>query len=433
MKQTKIRVAIIKGIRTPFQRSGTGYRDMMAWEIGRYAVKGLIAASGISHEDVDHVIMGTVAADIATTNVAREIALGAGLPHHIPAHTCTAACISSNVAIINGANLIAGGGADAVIAGGVETYSDAPIKISKKYRRFLLDLTTFKKPKTLVGKIRLLKGMGLSDFIRPETPALSEYSTGLLMGENNELLAKRMGISREEQDRYAALSHDRAVRASMEGEFMNEIVPLVPPGSTAPITMDNGPRADSTFEKLSKLKPAFDKNYGTVTAGNSSFLTDGAAAILLMREDKARALGLEPVGFIRSYAFTGQELVDELLLGPAFAIPRALHSAGLRLKDIGVFEIHGAFAAQMLANIKCLESDSFGREKLGLKGKAGEIDMNKVNTLGGSLSIGHPFGATGARLVTTCCGRMKKSGAGFGIVAGCAAGSLGNAIVIENR
>lgn len=432
MKKKGSRVAIIDGCRTPFQRSGTGYYDTMGWEIGRYAVKGLVSRIPVPAEEIGHVIFGTVAPDITTTNIAREIMLGAGLPYTIPAHTNTVACISAGAAMGNGANMILCGDAGAVIAGGVETFSDPAIKVSRAYRRFILDMTMYRRPKTIGGKLRLLRKMRLRDFVMPERPALGEYATGLIMGQNADRLAMRLGISREDQDRYAALSHERACRAQREGRLRDEIVPVVLPGKTVPIGEDNGPREDATAERLSKLRGAFDRRYGTVTAANSSFLTDGAAAVLLMGEKKAKELGLKPKGFIRSQAFTGQDLWEELLLGPAFAIPAALKKAGLKFSDLGVIEIHEAFAAQMLGVIQCLESDRFGREKLGLPGRVGRVLMEKVNIYGGSLSLGHPFGATGARLMTTCCNRLIESGEKYGVIAGCAAGAIGGAMIIEN-
>lgn len=431
-KQTSRRVAVIDGCRIPFQRSGTGYYDLMAWELGRFAVKGLLVRTGMDPKEIDHVMMGCVASDMATTNVAREIALGAGLPESVPAHTCTLACVSANVAVVNGANMIATGNADTIIAGGVETFSDAAIKVSRKYRRFLLDMTMYHRPKNLAETFKRILKMRPVDFVLPDKPAASEYSTGLLMGQNAERLAKRLGISRQEQDAFAVQSHLRAARAEKNGLMKKEVVPVVVPGKDKPIEYDNGPREDASMEKLGKLKGAFDKKYGTVTAANSSFLTDGGTAVLLMSEEKARALGLKPKAYIVSYAYSGQDLVEELLLGPAFTIPKALDKAGLALSDIGVFEIHEAFAVQMVANVKCLASAQFAHEKLGLSKAVGEIDMDKLNIYGGSLSLGHPFGATGGRLVTTCCNRMIDEGAQFGVISGCGAGALGNAIIFEN-
>jgi len=413
-------------------RSGTAYYDLMAWELGRYAVKGLIARTGIDPSVIDYVIMGTVMSDIKTTNVAREIMLGAGLPGSIPAHTCTAACVSANIAVTSAFEMITSGAADTVIAGGTESFSDPDIKISKRYRRFILDLAMYKKPKSVYGKLKLLKGIKLSDFFMPETPAIAEYSTGLSMGANAERLARRLGISREEQDSYACRSHHKAIEAAEKGLMKREIFPVVVPGTGRAITADNGPRADATMEKLGKGRPAFDRKYGTVTAGNSSFLTDGASAVLIMRESTAKELGLKPLAFIRSYAQAGSDPWDELLLGPAFAAARALKRGAVRLSDIKVFEIHEAFAAQILANIRYMESDKWGRESLGLKGKMGSFDFDLLNKRGGSLSLGHPFGATGGRLIASCCSRMKDEGSRFGLVAGCGAGAVGSAIILEN-
>lgn len=384
------RIAVIDACRTPFLKSGTEFKGLTHWLLGRHAVKGLIAKTGISSKDIDHVIMGSLFHPVSTNNVAREIVLGAGLPESIPAHTCTVACISANVAITNGVGLILSGDADTVIAGGVEHLN--------------------------LEKI----------------PLLMEFSTQLLMGQTGDLLAKRLNITRAEQDAFAVNSHLRAVDARDNGVFKKDIVPVVVPGLDVAVTRDNGPRADTGIEKMARLKGAFDPENGTVTAANSSFLTDGATAVLLMSEGKARSLGLKPKAFIRDFTYTAQNPLNELLLGPAFAIPKVLARAGLKLKDIGVLEIHEAFAVQMIANIKLMQSDEFARERLGYPEKTGEIDMNKLNKYGGSLALGHPFGATGGRLVNTCCDRMLNEHAEFGIVAGCAAGAVGSAILLEH-
>jgi acetyl-CoA acyltransferase len=428
----KNRIAVVDACRTPFVRSGTDFYNQMAWELGRFAVKGLVARTGIDPSAIDYVIMGTVMADISTTNVAREIMLGAGLPGSIPAHTCTAACVSSNIALTSACEMIISGQADVVIAGGTESFADPDIKISRRYRRFILDLTMYKKPKTLAGKIRLLKGMKLTDFFIPETPAISEYSTGLTMGENADRLARRLGITREEQDNFACRSHRRAIEAAEKGLLKNEIVPVVVPGGDKAVTKDNGPREDASMEKLSAGRPVFERRYGSVTAGNSSFLSDGASAVLVMKESRARQLGLKPLAYIHSYAQAGSDPWDELLLGPAFATAKALKRGNLKLSDIKVFEIHEAFAAQILANIRYMESDKWGRESLGLKGKMGSFNEDLLNTRGGSLSLGHPFGATGGRLIASCCSRLKDEGKRFGLVAGCGAGAIGSAMILEN-
>jgi acetyl-CoA acyltransferase len=426
------RVAVIDACRTPFMRSGTAFYDLMSWELGRFAVKGLIVRTGIEPSLIDYVIMGTVLADVSTTNVAREIMLGAGLPGSIPAHTCTAACVSANIAVTTACDMINAGQAETVIAGGVESMSDPAIKISKRYRRLILDLTMYKRPKTLAGKLKLLRGMKLKDFFVPEKPAIAEYSTGLSMGANADRLARRLGITRKEQDDFAARSHRLAVEAIKKGVMKKEVIPVVVPQTGKVVTDDNGPRADATVEKLASVKPAFDKRYGTVTAANSSFLTDGASAVMLMKESKAKSLGLKPQAFIRAYAQAGSNPWEELLLGPAFASARALRKAGIELADIKVLEIHEAFAAQILANIRYMESEKWGRESLGLAGPMGTIDRELLNTRGGSLSLGHPFGATGGRLIASCCNRMQEENAQFGLVAGCGAGAVGNTIILEN-
>ena len=426
------RVTVIDACRTPFMRSGTAYYDLMAWELGRCAVKGLIARTGIEPSLIDYVIMGTVLADVSTTNVAREIMLGAGLPETIPAHTCTAACVSANIAITSACDMINSGQVDTVIAGGTESMSDPAIKIGKQYRRFLLDLTMYKRPKRILGKLKLLQGMRLKDFFAIERPAIAEYSTGLSMGANAERLARRLGITRKEQDDYASRSHLLAVAAIKNGIMKKEIVPVVVSKTGKVVTDDNGPRADATAERLASVKPAFDKRYGTVTAANASFLTDGASAVLLMKESKAKSLGLKPLAYIKAYAHAGSDPWEELLLGPAFAGARVLKKAGITLSDIKVLEIHEAFAAQIIANIRYMESDKWGREALGLSGRMGAFDMERLNTRGGSLSLGHPFGATGGRLIASCCNRMMEEGVQFGLVAGCGAGAVGNAIILEN-
>lgn len=426
------RVAVVEGCRIPFQRSGTGYYDLMAWELGHFAVKGLMVKTGIDPKEVDHVLMGCVAIDMATHNVAREIALSAGLPQSVPAHTCSLACVSSNAAVVDAANLIATGNADIAIAGGVDTCSDAAIKISTKYRRLIMDMTMFHRPKNFMQMLMRLMKMRPIDFVLPEKPRVGEYFTGLLMGQVAERLAKRMGITRREQDEIVVLSHQRATEAVEKDILKKEIVPVVVPGKDRAIEKDNGPRAGLSMEKIGALKPSFDKKYGTVTAASSSFLTDGATSVMLMSEDKARELGIKPKAYIAAYAFSGQDLLEELLLGPAFCIPKVLDKQGITLKDVGVLEIHEAFAAQIVGNVRCLASDSFCRDRLGRDKAVGEIDFDRLNIHGGSLSLGHPFGATGGRLVTTCVNRMIEENQQYGIATGCGAGALGNAILFEN-
>ena len=421
------KAVLIDGCRIPFLRAGTGYRDLMSYDLGRLAIKSLIERTRIEPDRIDRVIMGCVIANLATTNVAREAALGAGLPVSIPAFTVTMACISANLAITTGADLIQTGQADIVVAGGTESLSDIPICYRKPMRKKLMEA---QKYKDLKDYLEFPKGIGLRDLL-PEIPAIAEFSTGRTMGEDCDRLAARLNVSREEQDHYAIRSHLAAARATADGALSGEIETVLAPPDFKPIDKDNGFRGDTSLEKMASLKPAFVKKYGTVTAGNASFLTDGAAACLLMAEGVAAALGYTPKATIRAYAYTAQDPFEELLLGPAYATPKCLAMAGLSLNDISVFEFHEAFAGQILANLKCLASDEFARDKLGRPEKVGEVPLEKFNTLGGSLSLGHPFGATGARLVTTAANRLIREDGTFALVASCAAGATGNAIILE--
>ncbi len=399
----------------------------MPHELGAMAVSGLLARTGLPAERVDRLILGTVIAEPRTSNVAREVALISGLPDSCPAYTVTAACVSSNVAISNAVEAIAAGAAEVVIAGGTESLSDVPIRVSRALRRRLL---TASKMRGVRGVLSLVLGLKLRD-LKPEALAIAEFSTGLTMGENAERLAKRFGISRAEQDAFALDSHKKAAKATQEGLFEDQILPVFPPPAFARIAQDNGVRKDSTLEKLSALPPVFDRASGTVTAGNSSFLTDGAAACLLMSENAARELGYEPLAAFLASTFVALDPVEELLLGPFVSIPPALSQASLVLEEVDVFEIHEAFSVPVLAAVQLLANEAFCRERLGLKTAVGAIDPLRLNAWGGSLAVGHPFGATGARLVMTCARRLRREGGRFGLVSACAAGGLGHTLILE--
>lgn len=426
-KQNGRRAVLVDGCRVPFLRAGTEYGNLTSYDLARYAIKGVIDRVGIEKNSVGHVIMGTVISNIQTSNIAREAALAVGLPDKTPAFTVTLACVSSNQAITSGVDLIHNNQADVVIAGGTESMSDIPIRYRKRFRQKLIETQKYKKA---FDYLKFIKGLRFSDLL-PEIPSISEYSTGRTMGLDCDRLAARLGVTREEQDEYAVRSHLSAAKATEHGLFDDEIVPVMVPPKFKAILKDNGPRADTTMEKMKTLRPAFMKPYGTLTAANSSFLTDGASAVILMGEDTAKELGVKPKAAINEYVYTAQDPQEELLLGPAYATPKLLDKTGLILKNIDVFEFHEAFAAQILANLKCIDSTQFAKDKLGKTKKVGQIPMDKFNTLGGSLSIGHPFGATGARLVTTTANRLIREGGQFGLVASCAAGAVGNAILME--
>ena len=420
-------VVLVDGCRLPFQQSGTGYVDLRAYDMGRMTLKGLLGRNDLDPALVDRVILGSVVQNVETSNVAREAALGAGFPTSVPAFTVTMACISSNQAITSGAELIRSGQADVVVAGGTETLSDPPIRVTRAVRKRLF---AARKAKGAGDYLKLLKGLGPGDLL-PEAPSIAEFTTGEVMGESADKLAAMFGVSREAQDEYALRSHRQAAWARDEGLLGEELVPASVPPDFDPITADNGIRDDTSLPKLRKLSPAFVKPFGTVTAGNASPLTDGASATLLMSEEKANELGYVPKAYLREYVYVAQDPGDELLLGPAYAMPQVLEAAGLTAGDIDVFELHEAFAGQVLAVLEACESETFAREKRGGAAPMGAVPMEKLNTWGGSLSLGHPFGATGARIVMQAADRLHHEDGTLALVAACAAGGQGHALLVE--
>jgi acetyl-CoA acyltransferase len=423
------RVAVVAGIRTPFARSGTSFEDVTAVELGGMAVKELVARYDVDGTAVDELIYGTVIPSVTRPNIAREVVFEAGLPMRIPASSVIMACASSNRALTDGAEKIALGLAHAVIAGGSECLSDVPILFSRRFAKRLVRLS---RSKSVAARLKAFAGFRIGE-LAPNPPAIAEYTTGLSMGQSAEKMAKENGISRAAQDEFALRSHQRAAAGWDVGVLGPETFPVpIPPKYAAMETRDNNIRHDSTLEQLAKLKPVFDREYGTVTAGNSSPLTDGASAVLLMSEQRARAEGRRPLAFIRSWAYSALDPSDQLLQGPAYAAPIALERAGLQLSDMGRVEMHEAFAAQVLSNLQAFASAAFAREKLNRAAPLGEIDPTILNLYGGSIAIGHPFAATGARIVTTLANELVRSGKQFGLLTVCAAGALGHAMVLEN-
>ena len=418
---------LVDGCRLPFQRSGTGYTDLMAYDMGRMVLRGLLTRTGVDPAALDRVVLGSVIQDVNTTNVAREAALGAGIPNHVPAFTVTLACISSNQAVTSGVDLIRTGLADRVVAGGTETLSDPPIRVGRPVRKRLFEARHASGARDYM---ELLQGLSPSDLI-PESPSIAEFSTGEVMGESADRLAAMFGVSREAQDEYALRSHRKAAEARDDGRLDSELHPATPPPDCEPITTDNVIRDDTSMEKLRSLSPAFVKPFGTVTAGNSSALTDGASAALLMAQETAEAEGRTPRAALREYTYVAQDPGTELLLGPAYAIPQVLDDAGLTLDDIDVIELHEAFAGQVLAVLEALASDTFAEEKLNRSSAVGTVEMDRLNTRGGSLSLGHPFGATGTRIVTTAANRLHEEDGRWALVAACAAGGQGHAMLVE--
>ena len=421
------RIAIIDGVRTPFAKAGTTLRGLSAIELGKLSVSELIHRSDLDPATLDLLAFGTVIPSVLAPNIAREISLMPLLPKSVQSWSVSRACASANQAITDAADQIALGHATVAIAGGAESLSNVPILHS---RGFSDALVAASKAKTLTQRVQAFSGIRAKDFI-PITPAISEPTTGETMGHSAEKMAKLNGITREEQDRLAYDSHRNAHAGTVDGRLTAEIVPVtLPPKYEQAMTQDNGIRSDTSLEQLAALKPVFDKRYGTVTAGNASPLTDGGAAVLLMREDVAKERGYVAKAYIRSYAYAALDPGEQLLQAPVLAAPVALQRAGLTLKDIDLVEMHEAFAAQVLSNLRGFESRQWA-ERAGFSTPVGTVDRAKLNVMGGSVAVGHPFGATGARITTTLVNELARRDGQFGLMTVCAAGGLGFSMVVE--
>jgi acetyl-CoA acyltransferase len=421
------RPVVVAGLRTPFARSGTVLRDATGVQMARHAARELLYRSNLDGREVDEVIFGQVIPSVLAPNVAREVALLPQFPRTIPAYSLNRACASAGQSVTNAHDQIFLGHADVVLAGGVESLSDIPILHSKRMSQILIAAS---KAKSLGERLRLFASVRPRD-LTPVSPAIAEPSTGESMGQSAEKMAKENSISRDAQDRLALLSHQRAAAGTADGRLTAEIVPWFGgPDLDQITTSDNGIRTDSSLEALAQLKPVFDRRYGSITAGNASPLTDGAAAVLVMAEEKARSLGYRSLVAIRSYAVAAVDPGWQLLMGPAYAVPTALDRAGIAWRELGLVEIHEAFAAQVLSNAQAWASKAWA-ERLGRSAPVGEVDWDRTNVMGGSIAIGHPFGATGARLVTTLSNEMVRRGVQFGLISICAQGGMGLAMVLE--
>ena len=421
-------VAIIAGCRTPFCRAGSDLKSFSAVDLARHATVELLHRAELDGKLVDEMYFGQVVASPLAPNLAREVSLLPQFPRTIPAVTVNRACASANTAVGQAQDQIALGHARVVIAGGAECLSDIPILHS---RRFSDILVAASRAKTLAERVRLLAQVRPRDLI-PVTPAIAEPSTGESMGQSAEKMAKINGITREAQDRFALRSHQLAFAGTQDGRLLEEIAPVYLPAGTA-VTADNGVRGDTTLEKMATLKPVFDKRYGTVTAANASPLTDGGSAVLLMSDEASRALGYRPLAYIRSYAVAAVDPADQLLMGPAYAVPKALERAGITWKDLGLVEMHEAFASQVLSNVQAFESREWAEKHLGRSQPVAEVNWDTLNVMGGSIAIGHPFGATGGRLTMTLANEMRRRDVQFGLISVCAQGGMGFAMVLERR
>lgn len=421
------RIAIISGLRTPFARQATAFHGIPAIDLGNMVVSELLARSEIPPEIIEQLVFGQVVQMPEAPNIAREIVLGTGMSVHTDAYSVSRACATSFQAVANVAESLLTGTIRAGIAGGADSSSVLPIGVSKKLGRTLVEVN---KARTLGQRLKLFSRLRPRDLL-PVPPAVAEYSTGLRMGDTAEQMAKTHGITREQQDALAHRSHERATLAWQEGKLADEVMTAFIPPYRQPFSEDNVVRKNSSLADYAKLRPAFDRKHGTVTAANSTPLTDGAAAVILMTESRAKELGLKPLGFLRSYAFTAVDVWKDMLSGPAWATPLALERAGITLNDLTLFDMHEAFAAQTLANLKMLSSERFARDVLGRAHATGEVDEAKFNVLGGSIAYGHPFAATGARMITQTLHELRRRGGGLGLVSACAAGGLGAAMVLE--
>lgn len=421
------RVAIVAGVRTPFAKAGTALKSISAIDLGKLCVAELLQRTNLDGKEVQALVFGTVIPSVLAPNIAREVSLMPQLPKGVQAFTVSRACASANQAITDAADQIALGHLDVAIAGGSESLSNIPILHSQRFAETLLLAS---KAKSLPARLKIFSRVRPKDLV-PIAPAIAEPSTGETMGQSAEKMAKLNSISREEQDHFALRSHRLAAAGTSDGRLTAEIMPVyIPPKFDSVLTSDNGIREDTSYEQLAALKPVFDRKYGSVTAGNSSPLTDGSAAVLLMSEEKAKALGYPTLGIIRSYAYAALDPGEQLLQAPVLAAPVALKRAGLTLKDMDLVEMHEAFAAQVLSNLQGFESQ-FWAQRAGFSQPVGEVDRAKLNVMGGSIAIGHPFGATGARIMTTLLNELRRRGGQFGLMTVCAAGGMGFAMVVE--
>lgn len=423
------RIAIVSGLRTPFAKQATEFHGVSALDLGKLVVNELLIRAELDPALVEQVVYGQVVQMPEAPNIAREIVLGTGMQVHTDAFSVTRACATSFQSVVSVAESMLAGVTQIAIAGGADSSSVLPIGVSKKLARALVDVN---KAKTLGQKLAIFRRLGLKDLL-PVPPAVAEYSTGLSMGDTAEQMAKSHGISRAAQDEMAHRSHTLAAAAWQAGKLADEVMTAYVEPYSRYLKVDNNIRMESKLDSYAKLKPVFDRVHGSVTAANSTPLTDGASAVLMMTEGRAKALGYTPLGYLRSYAFSAIGVHEDMLMGPSYATPIALDRAGMKLSDLTLIEMHEAFAAQALANMKMFGSRKFAEEKLGRSEAIGEIDMDKFNVNGGSLAYGHPFAATGTRLIVQTLNELKRRGGGIGLTTACAAGGLGAAMIVETE
>lgn len=425
-------VVIVDGIRTPFVKAGTDAKDIHPADLGQFAASEILNRTGIDVNEIDEVIIGNTGNPVDSVNISRVIALRSGVPKKTSAYTVHRNCASALESISSGYDKIKSGTLDVALVGGTESMSQMPLLFRQEFADIFAE---FAFAKTLGKRLSALKKIRLKHLapIISIQKGLTDPFTGINMGQTAEVLAKEFSISRKEQDEFALKSHQKAVEATKSGRLREEITPVyVAPKFKKIIADDVGPRESQTMEQLGKLRPYFDKKYGTITVGNACPLTDGAAMLLLTSRKKAQELGLKPRATIRGYAFAGLE-PERMGLGPVYSTPVALKRAGVSFKDLNVIELNEAFAAQVIACLKAFSSKKFAQEKLGLSEAVGEVDESILNVNGGAIALGHPVGATGSRLVVTLMNELEKRNQQFGLATLCIGGGQGGAMVIERE
>lgn len=422
------RIAIVAGLRTPFQKQGTGFRTLSTVDLATLVVSELLQRSGVKAREISLCVYGQVVPTLDWLNIAREVVLRAGLPRSVEAYSVSRACATSIQAMTSAAESMLAGQHEVALVGGADSMSDVPLGLSRALRDALLKV---QKGRTPIEKLQAFRALKPRDLVPPIPGFSREPTTGEQMGEAAEKMAKENQIARSWQDEIALASHRNAARAWADGTYREEVMTVLAPPFREAVGEDNIVRSDTTLDALARLKPAFDRAHGTITAGNSSPLTDGASALLLMSESRARALGHRPLGFLTSWAYAAVDPAWQLLMGPVFAAPRALDRAGLSLQDMALVDMHEAFAAQVASNIQAIESDAFCQRHLG-RPALGQIDRERLNVNGGSIALGHPFAATGGRMVLSTLRELRKRGGQHALLTLCAAGGLGAAVVLEN-
>lgn len=422
-------VVIVAGLRTPFVKANDAFKSFPAYDLAARVIRELMIQTDFPADKIDEVIIGNVIQDVEGANMARIATILGGLPNHVPAMTVNRNCASGMEAIAQGFDKIRFGQAQVILAGGAESMSSIPVfGYSDELTAILMKAAKAKTPAQRIQTLSQLR----PNHLKPSVINQNDPLIDMTMGHTAEILAKEYNISRAAQDEFAFNSHQRAIAA--KDKLAEEILPVLIPDykkSGIAVTEDIGPRADTSIEKLNKLKPVFDKAFGSVTAGNASPVTDGAGMVLMMEADLAKSMGLEPLGYIRSYATAALE-AQRMGLGPAYATPKALAEAKVAFKDIDLLEMNEAFAAQVLANVACFRSQEFA-QKIGLSAPIGEIDLDKLNVNGGAVALGHPLGATGARLVLTVLKEMQRRDVNLGMTSLCIGGGQGAAFVLERK